>query len=133
LLNEVQDVDRDAVIKGRALVWDMTGDRQNKAYDMLPPDLQALSSDPSITIFLIKEIREEKVGTYGNLKTSAYRKYADIYIIYWPEKTVEGFHTVTGDAPPDEIEYKPGQEPQSVYGDIDTPIFDWIISLPKEG
>jgi hypothetical protein len=127
----------DISLHGKALIWDLTKDSRSDAYDSLPDSLRAASSDKPITIFMITDIRDDKVGVYtitGKYETygiPAYQRYVDIFVAYWPENRSAGKYTIKGEEPPEEIEADDADR-DGEFGDINSPIANWIANLPRE-
>lgn len=127
----------DIALHGKALIWDLTKNTRSEAYDSLPNSLKAVSSDKPITVFMITDIRNDKIGVYtitGEYETygtPAYQQYADIFVAYWPENKSAGMYTVTGEKPPEEIEADDADR-DGEFGDIEGPIADWVANLPRE-
>ena len=115
----------DIILRGNALIWNLTSNTRSPSYDLLPDSLKARSSDGLITVFLIKGTHNVKVGTYSISGEPAYEQYIDISAIYWPEKLSAGFHSVMSEEPRSSREVQ--QNPE--YGDPNKPIADWIEKL----
>lgn len=118
----------DLVLRGKALIWDITKDYRSPAYDQLPDNLKASSSDKAITIFIIKGARSVKVGTYSISGRPAYRNYTDIFVIYWPENKTDGLYSIVSAEPRSSRPVQYNEE----YGDPNKPIADWISNSRKE-
>jgi len=110
-------------MQGKALVWDTESDALSKAYWKLPEELRAGVSDSQITVFLILEKQRELVGRYTF--AAAYRQYARICVIHWPEKEVVGVTTIASLDPPEKRQLQFTSE----YGDLNIPIGEWIQNL----
>jgi len=113
------------ILHGNALIWDMTSNSRSAAYDLLPSDLRAESSDKQITVFLIRGARDVKVGTYSISGENAYEQYTDISVVYWPENRSAGFYSILSEEPRSSREVQNNPE----YGDPNKPIADWIEKL----
>ena len=115
-------------IKGKCLVWDEQFDRlDSDVSNSLPLALVAKPDDSPVTVFMILPIRYIKEAQYTVSGQPAYRAYADICVIYWPEKVAVGMHTVMGGLP--EKTRVPRKEPG--YGSASAAIANWIIGLKK--
>jgi hypothetical protein len=114
-------------LKGKALIWDETRKEVEMAYELLPDNLRAASTDRSVTIFSI--VRREQIlrGHYSTSGQPAYQERMTIGVVYWPEKKSAGTAIVMGGKP---RESRPvSQSPE--YGSS-VNISDWIKSLPTE-
>lgn len=117
----------DLVLKGNALIWDLTSNARSPSYDLLPGNLKAKSSDELITIFFIKGSRDVKVGTYSISGEPAYEQYTDISVVYWPENNSAGFYSIVSEEPRSSREVQHNPE----YGNPNRPIAEWIEKLRK--
>ena len=118
----------DLVLRGKALIWDMTKNYRSPAYDQLPDNLKASSSDKVITVLMIQGARSVKVGTYSISGEPAYRNYTDIFVVYWPENKTAGLYSIVSAEPRSSRPVQYNEE----YGDPNKPIADWISNLRKE-
>ncbi|MBI5680553.1 MAG: hypothetical protein HZC47_06665 [Methanobacterium sp.] len=126
-------------IKGKLYFWDMTnnGPFTPNNFDKIENTVTYnINESDQITVFMIVNVKKKSLGNYqsyikGVPETSktvtGYRYYTDIIVMYWPEKTVVGWHRVTGADPTGE-NYIQG-DAGIVYGyDL---IYEWISSLPR--
>ena len=74
-----------------------------------------LSNHDRFTVFAIYR-DAEKVGVYS-MGGDAYKRFARISVMEWPDKTVKGCFTVYGNHPPRENKYFKGSTPPDLYGD----------------
>lgn len=114
-------------VHGKILVWNMMGDYRSGANVMLPQELQAISSDRKITVFMVLREREVLVGRYTLSGQPAYRRYVDVCVAYWPETKAVGMHSVLGAEPPSSRPVRHSPE----YGDYNEPIAKWIQALGR--
>jgi hypothetical protein len=112
--------------RGRALIWDLEGNGQSGAQDMLPSHLAASSSDHHITVVMIVAKRKEQVGTYSISGQPAYKQLVDLCIVYWPERTVAGEATIVSEEP----HFVRPVEENPEFGDPSQPIAEWVTRLP---
>lgn len=110
IINSCRTAGDNIEIVGKALVWDLTRnkdlDSQREWFEggwaggRLENSRDATSSDKQITVFIIVRKREEAVGFYtGGSGETAYRKYADIAVVLWPDMRPIGFHVVVSEPP----------------------------------
>ena len=144
-----QETSVEPPMTGKALVWDVPGDRLSWAYYRLPFALRAKPADPAMTIFMVWETRSEKILDYKVTVThkdgrteslpsvGGFRETVDVGVVRWPEKRMIEWHSVVGAAPPEEIHttvrVKSGkaQSPGSVRADVSEPLLMWIRSMEK--
>jgi hypothetical protein len=118
----------DLLLRGKALIWDMTTNSRSPAYDMIPGELRAISSDKIITVFMISGARSEKVGTYSISGKTAYRNYTEIFVLYWPENKTAGLYSIVSEEPRSN---RPVQQSEE-FGDPNKPIAEWIAHSKKQ-
>jgi len=132
IMNEVRDLFSNCrfagnkiEIIGKVLVWDMDYNSESAVnYKLKIASIAKSSSDKPVTVFMLKE-RSEKVGNYSISGQSAYRKYVDIAVAYWPEKKAVGFHSIVSEDP---RSWRPVRD-KPEYGDVYGPVVTWIDSL----
>lgn len=123
---EIGEIDESLIsIRGKCLLWDL----KTNSPISLPKDLQAKSSDRPITIFLIIDKGSRVIGYYSISEQPAFQTYADICIVYWPEKKVIGMHSIFGKMP--RFSRPVINVPEYTYENADRLIINWIKSLPK--
>jgi Tfp pilus assembly protein PilE len=122
---DVQEVDK-IIIKGNCIVWDKESDSYSPVHSMLRKSMKAKSSDSRLTIFMVMKQRDVLVGRYSISKQPGYKRYVDVYVIYWPEKQVAGMHSVLSNSP---RQTRPVQS-NPEYGNSSIPVASWINSLP---
>lgn len=84
----------------KLLVWDTTKAQRSSAHDELSGGAQGSASDSLLAIVLVLPERREQVGTYSVSGSPAYRVYADICVINWPERQVVGRASAISAEPP---------------------------------
>lgn len=156
LIASNQDIDSRNIpsIKGGVILY-QTGAYQNSSYYYnnydfwIPDNLKAKTTDKVITIILMVDERYQEVGIWISNKTGerlkGYKKYTDVFLIYWPENRIVGKYTVIGDEPKEEEEvYFPHiiTWEENVGGRIllrvekgivgDERVDNWILSLSRD-
>ena len=128
LINDCKKIgDTPISIRGKCLVWDVAKDSRSDAHSMLSGGIEASSSDPQITVFMVLPERNVMVGRYSVSNEPAYRQYMDVCVVYWPEKKAVGMHSVVSKEPRSSRPVENNPE----YGDPNEPIAKWISGLPK--
>lgn len=127
-------------IHGKVLVWDIRYDKDthplsdadtNDVNSLLPRKIRASSSDRPITVFLIFNERDDKMGEYDAPgRPLAYRRYVDIAAAYWPEKKPAGCGSVISNDPSPSVVVS-GPNARLLLPDLTHPIAGWIESLRR--
>lgn len=110
-----------------------------ECYDFwAPKKMKAKSSDEKLTVFLITDVRFEKVGIWSDeegKEYTGYKQYTEIVVIYWPEKEIVGNYIIEGKEPEEKMEYyiQPILSPVNGESGLvgDEQVEDWIASLPR--
>lgn len=111
---------------GNSVIWDVPENELRPAHLLLPPDVKATSNEEPLTFFMVYDVREDLVGHYTVTGKPAYRLFASICVIYWPDKVVLGTFGFHGNDPPTT---RPATF-SSERGELDTPLAAWIGNLP---
>jgi hypothetical protein len=84
-------------ITGRALVWDVKHGKPHVAQKALPDELNYISGETDVTIFLVEEARKKDRAKYGKYDFSgdiAWIQFIDVYIVQAPEMKPIGMYKV---------------------------------------
>jgi hypothetical protein len=113
-------------LRGRAMVWDLTQNQVDQAYELLPDDLRASSREGNLTMFVIRRRWNVQIGTYTISRQPAFQEHMEIAVVYWPNKVLAGVVELLGGQPPNPrpVQYSPG------YGSS-VEIKQWIERLPR--
>ena len=115
-------------IKGKILVWDLKASSRSKAHTEVPSELRIGEKEKRVTVFFVTAEQNVLVGHYSVSRQPAYRRYVDVYVIYWPDKKAVGRHSVVGYDP---RQRRPVQHTPE-YGDYTKAVAKWIAGLPKQ-
>ncbi len=116
------------MIKGKALVWDLKSNSKSDAHAELPSDLRIGEKEKQVTVFIVTPEQNMLVGHYSISRQPGYRRYVDVYVIYWPEKKAAGLHSVVGFDP----RHRRPVQHSPEYGDYTKAVAAWIAGLPKQ-
>lgn len=114
-------------IHGRCLVLDMSEKDVSSVQRLLPREMKAEYNESHITIFVVTTLRQEYVGRYAVSDQPAFRQYADVCIIAWPEKKPLGMHSIISREP----RHTRIVESNPEFGDPNAPVAAWIKELPR--
>lgn len=128
LIEECREIsDVPITILGKVLVWDISSNSRSGVHTFLPGELEAKSSDPQITVFMVQPERKVLVGYYSISGEPAYQQFVDVCVVYWPQKKAVGMHSVVSKEPRSSRPVQHAPE----YGDPNEPVALWIKTLGR--
>jgi hypothetical protein len=134
-----------AKVRARVLVVDAQTRKRSPATDLLPPERRAGPGERDISVVVITQRSNVKVKEYGSSRFGlpnvrdpnailGYRVDLEVRVLDWPARKVVARGSIRGQDPPNTIMRRTfagvptDRSPE--YGNSDTPLADWITSLP---